>query len=613
MSLELQKKELLHFLSSHQGVSYEALADRLKVSIRSVKLLVESLLYRYGHVFSIQENRGCLSLYIYEEEAFRLLVTEHLLQETDFNSFHKRQALFFQILLEAEQYCSADEISEKLGISRRSLSRDMVRMKGILERYGLLLETKTGVGIRVKGSELSKRLLYLYEVMDYLEEDSDLPEEVYTTYVDIIKSKQFPLDVERTFFKTLLLTWRRRHYSLEQEDFTWFTWQEQLDLPPIFYEIFSYYLGRSISELERVFLVFPMQLGLLAAEVERVDILQLSKDVLAFTIEEYGIQLEVAESAQLLQRHLVYMLNRSVMKWEFTEVGLRQDLLRSSFSHVVAQFFIQRVEELVALPISDKEVVLLAAWMDLLLAKKSKPLVSRIAVISQAGLPFNRLVEQQIRQFFGQQVVVEFLEFVNHLPYEQLSQQYDLVFTDNLLYSQELFQSFLSLTLVTKENQAEREQMERMVLARKIQLYCRVLLANFADTTGYEENLQHLLVKLRQKGLIDEQTTIRLLEKEQKAPAVSDSGFAFPHVTMADLEQMTLVFASKEAVHLPQASGQIVSDFILLLIPDTLDELQQDLLYQLFDNTFRLQEQSTIKDRLGIVHMTNLPILELRL
>ena len=162
MSLELNKKALLYYLSSHASVSYDSLEERLNLSRHSLKLLIEGLLYSYDHIFSIQEKGGKLSLHIVDEEAFKILVTEDLLLSTDLNSFHKRQAIFFQTLLETDDFISADIIAEELGISRRGLSRDINRMKEVLLSYQLELESKSGIGIKIVGNELDKRLLYLY-------------------------------------------------------------------------------------------------------------------------------------------------------------------------------------------------------------------------------------------------------------------------------------------------------------------------------------------------------------------------------------------------------------------------------------------------------------------
>lgn len=606
MSLERNKKELLYLLSSHPYVSYEKIGSRLKLSKRSIKLLIESLLYSYGHIFSIQEKGEQLSLFIYESEAFRLLISEQLLLSTDLNSFHKRQAIFFKTLLEVDEYISADDIADQLGISRRSLSRDMVKMKLVLEKYELALRSKTGSGIRLDGAELSKRLLYLYEVMDYIEDEIDLPSEVNETYRDFVLNKNLPLDVQKSFLYTMKITWLRKDKLIDKDQLKWFTRQNQLDLPTIFYDILEYYWKRPITEAEKDFLTFPLQIGLLPAEVHRSDVMVLAQDALKQTIEEFGIQLAVEESVQLLEQHLIYLLNRSVMKWEFSEVGLREQLMRSSFSTIVAQFFLQQLGTALRIPISDKENVLLAVWMDLLLARNSKPLISRIAVITQVGRSFNRLVEQEIIRIFGINIQLDFLEFTNHQPYEELEKRYDLIFTDNLLCSQELFQSFLSLTWVTKENQAERENIERMVLARKIQLYGQVLTVAFEKEVSYEVNLQCILETLVDIGILMKESVHKLLVKERKSPAISENGFAFPHVTVSGLSQITLLLPEDDDLSLTTINGQEIRDFVLLLIPEQLSEEHQDLLYQIFDNTFRLEQKSQIKERLGFSFMTAL-------
>ncbi|MBF0787441.1 MULTISPECIES: HTH domain-containing protein [unclassified Streptococcus] len=602
MSLELNKKALLYYLSSHASVSYEVLSGRLQCSRRTLKLLIESLLYSYDHIFSIQEMNGKLSIRIHDEAAFKVLVTEDLLLSTDLNSFHKRQAIFFQILLEADDYLSADTIAEQLGISRRSLTRDINRMKVVLETYRLRIVSKSGVGIQLVGSELSKRLLYLYEVMDYLETKLELPKELMETYRDFVQYHRFPIDVERTFHSTLLLTVLRRKHHLNEMDFTWFTSQQTLDLPTIFYDILSYFMERPLTKTEKEFLTFPMQLGLLPAEIARVEILEMAERILYQTVREFGITLDIQESAQVLQRHLVYMLNRSVMKWRFAEVSLREQLIQSSFSKIVSQFFVDRVVDMTGISISEKEVVLLAAWMELLMARKSKPLIGRVAVITQSGQSFHYLVETQIRQIFGEAVQLDFLDFVNHLPYEELNKHYDLIFTDNLMYSQNLFQPFLSLSLVTKENQAEREALERTVLGRKIGMYSQVINVQFDECQTYEQNLELLLAEMVEKQLISSEAGQKLRDKEANHSAISEDGYAFPHLTDTSLNQLIVVVSEEFPFALETRAGQTISDFILLFVPVELDDFNQDLLFKIFDNTFRMSGETHIKERLGLTH-----------
>ena len=238
--------------------------------------------------------------------------------------------------------------------------------------------------------------------------------------------------------------------------------------------------------------------------------------------------------------------------------------------------------------------------MELLLARKSKPLIAKVAVITQSGQSFSYLVDNQIRQIFNSEVQLDFLDFANHPPYEELNRTYDLIFTDNLLYSQELFQPFLSLSLVTKENQAEREALERTVLGRKIQMHCQVELARFDEAKSYEDNKQALLEQLVGKQVIGQEVADKLQEKETAHPAISENGYAYPHLTDASLEQIILVVPVQDNLHLSSQTGLTVQDFVLIFVPSELDEFNHDLLFNIFDNTFRMGKQSHIKERLGI-------------
>lgn len=168
------------------------------------------------------------------------------------------------------------------------------------------------------------------------------------------------------------------------------------------------------------------------------------------------------------------------------------------------------------------------------------------------------------------------------------------------MYSQELFQPFLSLSLVTKENQAEREALERTVLGRKIQMHCQVELARFDEGKSYEDNKQALLEQLVAKQVIGQEVADKLQEKEAAHPAISENGYAYPHLTDASLEQIILVVPVQDSLHLSSQTGLAVHDFVLIFVPSELDDFNQDLLFNIFDNTFRMGKRSHIKERLGI-------------
>lgn len=65
--------------------------------------------------------------------------------------FSLRQIKLFQILLEQDQYLPMDQAAERLGISARTLFREIQGINRELSGLSVYLETKTGKGIRLSG------------------------------------------------------------------------------------------------------------------------------------------------------------------------------------------------------------------------------------------------------------------------------------------------------------------------------------------------------------------------------------------------------------------------------------------------------------------------------
>ena len=72
------------------------------------------------------------------------------------------------------------------------------------------------------GTELNKRLLFLYEVIDYLDDPPELPEDIMETYQIYLRNQNLPLAIQRVFLSTLRISWVRRGEVLEEEGVEWF-------------------------------------------------------------------------------------------------------------------------------------------------------------------------------------------------------------------------------------------------------------------------------------------------------------------------------------------------------------------------------------------------------
>nr|WP_314930780.1 HTH domain-containing protein [Shuttleworthia satelles] len=63
------------------------------------------------------------------------------------------------LLMDAEGPLKEDDIADQVGVSRRTVQREVEYLDGALREYGLLLLRKKGVGISVTGSEQAKERL----------------------------------------------------------------------------------------------------------------------------------------------------------------------------------------------------------------------------------------------------------------------------------------------------------------------------------------------------------------------------------------------------------------------------------------------------------------------
>ncbi len=73
--------------------------------------------------------------------------------------FTPRMRQIFQVLLQAESAISVKYLAEQIGVSRRTVQRELEYIGAPLKEYGLTFVSKTGVGVWIEGGEDDKRQL----------------------------------------------------------------------------------------------------------------------------------------------------------------------------------------------------------------------------------------------------------------------------------------------------------------------------------------------------------------------------------------------------------------------------------------------------------------------
>ena len=81
-----------------------------------------------------------------------------------------RMSQILLLLLQQEQPVSVKHLAEQMGLSKRTIQREMSYMDSVLKEYAICFQSKTGVGIWLEGSlEDKQRLLQALSQDDRLD------------------------------------------------------------------------------------------------------------------------------------------------------------------------------------------------------------------------------------------------------------------------------------------------------------------------------------------------------------------------------------------------------------------------------------------------------------
>lgn len=164
--MEERKKKLLRYLVHTDGyITTERLAKELNVSEKTIRNDIKQLdiwLQSFLGTEIIRQPGMGVALRASDEEREAILhQLDHTLETgpdpvlTD--PFHRRIRLL-QILLEEERVFTLQQLSDRLYVSKATVSQDLTSVEQWLDRYGLRLIRKPNMGLRVEGEERSRRL-----------------------------------------------------------------------------------------------------------------------------------------------------------------------------------------------------------------------------------------------------------------------------------------------------------------------------------------------------------------------------------------------------------------------------------------------------------------------
>src|SRR3954471_25033099 len=73
-----------------------------------------------------------------------------------------RERQILEVLLKTPDETTVKDLAELIGVSGRTIHRDLKNIEDILEEYNLILKKKSGVGVQITGEQNKIRELELY-------------------------------------------------------------------------------------------------------------------------------------------------------------------------------------------------------------------------------------------------------------------------------------------------------------------------------------------------------------------------------------------------------------------------------------------------------------------
>lgn len=169
---------LAAFIEENPGVMPDAVAERLGVSVRTVRTYVHQ---------ANNAMEGFAAIELSRKNGYRLRVTDPARYAAWSADARQEDAAMPQTpseranyllndLLMRTDWVTLEDLCDVLYVSRSTASSDLKRVQKVLESYGLTLEKRPHYGIRVSGPEMARRLCLANIIMNAMDDRASVEE-----------------------------------------------------------------------------------------------------------------------------------------------------------------------------------------------------------------------------------------------------------------------------------------------------------------------------------------------------------------------------------------------------------------------------------------------------
>lgn len=588
---------LLNVLISHDKIKDKDLKRIINVSMPTLKKEIAMLNDQLASVVQIHKDREYYFLEVLDFHEFEYVLNGGLKQTSDFNCVTKRYAFILKILMESKSYVFIDDIAADLETSRGTAIRDLKEVKQISKEFNVIIEGTPNKGIKIKGSELDLRLLYLHHVYDYFPTQYYIPK--ISSYVTSYALKNnIPTSSVHTWNKVLEITLDRIHHGHQLgvaiPHYT--NYQSSNDsFDHLIFQIESVY-QITLSQYDIDFISFPLNISNTGAVAKTYMNESFVRDVFDQMMQHIKETVTITFNEEILYQemrfHLLYLFNRLIFHIENYDYFYGVLEQKYPFAYELARIGMDKLEEIIGRKSSEAEVTYLAVYFELMMQEKRLK-EQNIAIVCNTGKGTSYLIKQQIEQ-----ILDSHFNICNYTEYDYMHADLSAYFAIFTTIPLKNIDAKIPVIRITNLFNDEWLQAEWRKISKKNQLkfkYVDFSFTRLTENQDYFHILSKMIDTLEQKYQVDQNFKHRIFEREQKQTTVFRNGIAFPHAI--NKQSNRIVFHLGVLGNEYNIKNKI--RFIFLVgIPETMtDDTEQELL-ELYDVMLRITSDQTTAETL---------------
>ncbi len=609
-----------YFAKNSTG-TFEELAARLGVSVRSVRDDVARLNELLDGTASLEAHQGVLNMLVYDSQGYAsklagLLKAGEPARE---DSAQWREGRLFGLLLHATGPVTTEVLANKLHMSRSTLTTVTRQLKQDAAPYGISILGKPNSGLWLDGDEIQLRLYAIERAFEPAYGDKELPEAV----ANVVRAGARRISSEQNVLTALM-----RYSTVMVDRFSGgHTIRSLGNLAHGVFEGVAFGLvdalvseigavtGCTYPKNERVFVALSVMGARVPGDVSDVMPVELDTDILALAqslVKAISDDLNVPISLGDLTCEFLYHLKAMLNRLRYS-IRLKNPMVEDMRSHYPLEWEAtgiasQVLDKRLGLPLTDDERGYLAEYLSVILEhqRRSSRRVARIAIVGGSERITAFFIESQLRRSLDESKA-EVSLFTRSEVSAPVLEKFDIVLSTTVLP----FETAVPVLLIN-------EVFDPVELAGRIQRSLswaiplsfattgvHVAIASHLDERhffvlsaqgGYLPAVMGMVRNLTAAGELDAGFADRLCERETQRPTIFGTSVALPHCAQSTSHAVVLALG---VFHHPVSYGGGAIEVVFLLGTPIRSDLSGADIIRYYDEIVSVAQDQRMVDRLS--------------